>query len=295
MRVTSRSVLIEQPPAPPAGIGLEAAAAAHRVMKSGSDRPDGDAEDLGNRVERQVEVVVQDHHGSMVDATAGGSRARAGRDRRRAQAPSASGSSAGRRRRFGASAGPAALGVAGAHEEPVRPGVEARRVAELRKVPPDGEQRLLRRILGEVGVAQDPVRHRVEAVARGDGEAREGLLVTTLRPSDEFGIHVRSAVGHPTVGHSYGMGVVHTPAAQTSRPGQSPVEPVRTSRTINRYWLFAPTQVWRVMPGRLSDAHAQDAAVVGAVIRHHETRYAWTVPEPSAYQTFMPFFIRPAT
>jgi len=89
--------------------------------------------------------------------------------------------------------GPASLGVAGADEEPVRPGVKARRVAELRKVPPDGEQRLLRRVLGEVGVAQDPVRHRVEAVARADGEAREGLLVTVLRPSDQLGIHARSA------------------------------------------------------------------------------------------------------
>src|SRR6185295_17262160 len=42
-----------------------------------------------------------------------------------------------------------ALGVAGANEEAVRPGVKARRIAELRKVLPDAEQRLLRGILGE--------------------------------------------------------------------------------------------------------------------------------------------------
>ena len=87
-------------------------------------------------------------------------------------------------------AGPASLGVAGAHEEPVRPGVKARRVAELRKVSPDAQQRLLRRILGEVDIAQDPVRHRVEPVAARDGEAREGLLVAVLRPDHECGIHV---------------------------------------------------------------------------------------------------------
>ena len=92
---------------------------------------------------------------------------------------------------------PATLGVAGAHEEPVRPGVKARRVAELGKVSPDGQQRLLARIFGEVGVAQDPERHRVEAVANGDGEAREGLLVTVLRPSDQICIHVSSAVVAP--------------------------------------------------------------------------------------------------
>ena len=172
-------------------VGLEGRAQpAHRVMKSGSDRPDGDAERLGDLVERQVEVVVEDHHRAMVDGespeaalelVAIDDRAQALRHRRLVGRQEAE------VRR--PAAGPASLGVAGAHEEPVRPGVEARRVAELRKVPPDGQQRLLRRVLGEVGVAQDPVRHRVESVAHGDGEAREGLLVAVLRPSDQLGIH----------------------------------------------------------------------------------------------------------
>jgi hypothetical protein len=35
----------------------------------------------------------------------------------------------------------------------------------------------------------------VESVARCDGEAREGLLVTPLRPSDQLGIHVATALG----------------------------------------------------------------------------------------------------
>jgi hypothetical protein len=51
------------------------------------------------------------------------------------------------------------LRIAGMHEEPVRPGVRARRVSKARKLLPDGEQRLLRRVLGEVDVAQDPARH----------------------------------------------------------------------------------------------------------------------------------------
>ena len=122
-------------------------------------------------------------------------------------------------------AGPASLGVAGAHEEPVRPGVEARRVAELRKVPPDGEQRLLRRVLGEVDVAQDPVRHRVESVARGDGEAREGLLVTVLRPSDQLGIHVLPPYRRPIDPG------VHTVWAR-SRSGRLNLQAVRWVRTL---------------------------------------------------------------
>jgi hypothetical protein len=112
--------------------------------------------------------------------------------------------------------GPATFGVAGAHEEPVRPGIEATRIAKLRKVPPDGEQRLLRRVLGNVDVAQDPERHRVESVAHGDGEAREGLLVAALRPCDQIGIHVASAVPVPDeFGHSHGMGTVELAATQS--------------------------------------------------------------------------------
>ena len=191
MRVVSRSSITSNLPRPRAGVSLEGRAQPpHRVMESGTDGPGGDAERLGDLVERHVQVVVEDHHGPMVDGeppeaalelVAIDDRTQALRHRRLVGRQEAD------VRR--PAAGPASLGVAGAHEEPVRPGIEASRVAELRKVLPDGEQRLLRRVLGEVEVAQDPVRDRVESVADGDSEAREGLLITALRPSDQIGIH----------------------------------------------------------------------------------------------------------
>ena len=79
------------------------------------------------------------------------------------------------------------------------------------------EQRLLRRVLGEVDVAQDPVRHRVEPVARGDGEAREGLLVTVLRPSDEIGIHVFRRLAARSCRAFTGMGAVDDGLTHSSR------------------------------------------------------------------------------
>ena len=113
-----------------------------------------DVEDFGDLVEREVEVVVEDDHRVVVEGEMmeGSFELIAIDDRlefalcRRVDI------------RKHADDGPAtafttALGVAGAHEEPVRPGVKARRVAELGKVPPDRQQRLLRRILGEVGRA----------------------------------------------------------------------------------------------------------------------------------------------
>ena len=148
---------------------------------------------VGNLVERHVEVVVQHHHRAMIDGeppeaalelVAIDDRARAIRLHRLI-----GGKQSHVRRPVVASA---TLGVAGAHEEPIRPGVEARRIAELGEVTPDGEQRLLRRVLGEFDVAQDPVRHRMEPVAHGDGEAREGLFVAVLCACHEIGIHASS-------------------------------------------------------------------------------------------------------
>jgi hypothetical protein len=88
---------------------------------------------------------------------------------------------------------PTAFGVAGTHEQPIRPGVKARRIAKLRKVSPDGQQCLLRGIFGEIGVAQDSVRHRVQSVANGHGQTREGLLVSVLRPTHQIDIHIPPA------------------------------------------------------------------------------------------------------
>jgi hypothetical protein len=58
----------------------------------------------------------------------------------------------------------------------------------VREVSPDGQQCLLRGALGEVGVAQDPVRHRMQPIAGGNGQARERLLVSILRTTHQIGL-----------------------------------------------------------------------------------------------------------
>jgi hypothetical protein len=65
-------------------------------------------------------------------------------------------------------------------------------------------------------VAQDPVRHRMEPVADGYGEAREGLLVAMLRPDHHLGIHgpFRWNAGRPTL--LYGMSPDHAEATHFS-------------------------------------------------------------------------------
>jgi hypothetical protein len=59
----------------------------------------------------------------------------------------------------------------------------------------------------------------VESVAHSDREAREGLLVTLLRSSDQIGIHAASAVSAPGgSGRSLSMCVLDPVKAQHSRP-----------------------------------------------------------------------------
>ena len=146
-------------------------------------RPGRDAEDLGDPVERQVEVVVQHHHRAMVDRQAAEAALELVAIDDRAQVVVRDGLV---HRQQPEVRRPAALfpalGVAGAHEEPVRPGLEAGRVAELREVLPDGEQRLLRRVLGEIEVAQDPARHGKEPIGDLGGDEGVRLLVTVAGP-----------------------------------------------------------------------------------------------------------------
>ena len=84
-------------------IGVERRAQrAHRVMESRVGRPDRDAEDLGDPVERQVEVVVQHHHRAMVEGQAAEAALELVAIDDRAQAVVRDGSSTGSSRRFGA-------------------------------------------------------------------------------------------------------------------------------------------------------------------------------------------------
>ena len=53
----------------------------------------------------------------------------------------------------------------------MRPGVEARRVAQLRQISPDRDQRLLDRILGGIEIAQDARGHLVEPGVSAEGRA----------------------------------------------------------------------------------------------------------------------------
>ena len=60
---------------------------------------------------------------------------------------------------------------------------------ELWQVAPDAQQRLLRRVLGEVEVAQDPARNRQEPIRIPAGKDGVRLLVTALSSRHEFGVH----------------------------------------------------------------------------------------------------------
>jgi hypothetical protein len=126
-------------------------------MKSRVGRAYRDAEQLGDAVNRQIEVVVQDHHRSVVEGEAAKAALElvAVDDRGQPIGPGRLVSRQESKVRCPATL-LASLRIAGAKEDAIRPSLEAGRVAELRKVLPDAQQRVLRRVLGEIDVTQDP-------------------------------------------------------------------------------------------------------------------------------------------
>jgi hypothetical protein len=81
------------------------------------------------------------------------------------------------------------LGDAGADDQAVAPGLEPVRVTEPRQLVPDGGERLLEGVLGEVVVAQDPVGDREEPSGRQPDEGFEGLLIAAGGSPHEVPLH----------------------------------------------------------------------------------------------------------
>ena len=77
------------------------------------------------------------------------------------------------------------LGVALVGQDPVEPGFEAIGISQRPQLTPRHDERSLDRVLGEVGVAQDPERDRHAPVADRASQGVEGLLVALLRAVHE--------------------------------------------------------------------------------------------------------------
>ncbi len=160
------------------------------VMESGLGGPDGDTETVGNLGQGEADVVVEDEDGPLLDreppegpveliaVVDGGDLARLPLTGHGQE------SDLGRP----ATATPG-LGVALVGQDPVQPGFEAIGVAQCAQLPPGHDQRGLHRIIGTVGVPQDPERDRHAPVADHARQGVEGLSVAPLRLVDECSLH----------------------------------------------------------------------------------------------------------
>jgi hypothetical protein len=159
-------------------------------MEPGLDGPDRDVEvhrDLGLR---QAQVVVEDEDRSLLEG----------------EPPEAplelvavvDGQDSGRLRLYvdvedpkvgGPSTAAPGLGVALVGQDSVEPGLEAFGIPQGPHLSPRHDERGLDGVLGEIGVAQDPVRNRQAPVADLAGEGIEGLSIALLRAVDERSMH----------------------------------------------------------------------------------------------------------
>ena len=83
----------------------------------------------------------------------------------------------------------AVLGVAGSHQQRVRPGVIAIGVPQPGQVAPDVDHGLLHRVLGESCVTQEPDGQPAAAVERDVDDALERVSVAVLRSDDKSAVH----------------------------------------------------------------------------------------------------------
>ena len=81
---------------------------------------------------------------------------------------------------------------AGVDEDSVAPAGEEVGVTQPGKLLPDLHQRLLGHISGKLPVAQDPMRHRMEPIAKCHGQLAKGDSIALTRPLHEFSLHFPS-------------------------------------------------------------------------------------------------------
>jgi len=164
-------------------------------MKPRMHRADPDAEYVGDLVEGQTTVVVQDHDGPLFDGEATEAALELLAVDHGSDLVSASRLTDPERRQVGHPATlPTSLVIAGMDEQSVRPRFETRRLAESREVLPDVEQCLLGGILRESGVAQDRARDVMQAIDRVSREFLESGSIPALGSDHEFGIHTLSCL-----------------------------------------------------------------------------------------------------
>ncbi len=153
------------------------------------DRARRNAEDLGYFRDRQVAVIDQGEHGSLVVGQL-------------AERPLEL--VAQRNCCLGVACGlvgglqiqcddrpvrPAPDGLAIAQDDPVRPRIEPIRIAQTRKVPPDLHERGLQGVTGGIAVSEDSLRESEQPVTDPRRKLGEGLAIALLRPFDEAPVH----------------------------------------------------------------------------------------------------------
>src|SRR5436190_10148246 len=148
----------------------------------------------------------------------------------------------------------ACLRVALVRQDPVQPRLEAVGVAKGWKIAPRTHERGLHRVLGQVGVAEDPRCDRHAAVAHLPREGVERFLVTTLRQ-----VHELSPQRMP-----------HFPIAMTGQQNDArggvkgSISATRRPRTDPPYGVGYEGKTERLLRIRNDDPETSDDVIGGA-------------------------------
>ncbi len=103
------------------------------------------------------------------------------------------------------------LPVAGANEEPVKPGVEAVGITQRRQVAPGGGERLLGRVLGASVVTEDQPGAGVESADRDARQLRERVVIDRHSPLDQVPPHRASQGRYGAFGRTHRVRAARRP------------------------------------------------------------------------------------
>ena len=161
-----------------------------RVVESGLDRADRDADDVGNARDGHVEVVLQDKDRAVLGERRLNARSSASRLAiSEVKSPVTAGSMTELAGRPRPPACPPRLRVTRADEEPMQPRFKAVGLPKPWQVPPGLEERLLDGVPRALLVAEDPERDRTAAMARDFDQLAERRVVTRSGPLDQPDLH----------------------------------------------------------------------------------------------------------
>ena len=174
--------------------------------------------------------------------------------------------------------------VAGAHGQPMQPGIPRSRVTDGTHVPPGRDERFLDRVLGAVPIAQDEGGDGIQPADRRSRQDGERVVVAQDRPFHELSLHATTGLVRRIRPHSYLMGTHQSETVPSTlrvvgRPGSHDREDADAARYLTPQMAAATASAKM----RRAVSISSPVTISGGDSRTHDPP-AWSTSRPRSKQ-----------